>query len=321
MSFLEHLEDLRWTLVKCAIALVTSLVICLFVCDKLAQVLEWPIRNMNLLEKDQPTVTLFIGQKRLGPYQVTPEGLPGLPATGTPHLVYRLELSGTGDGDLSTAAFKLDPKAEPGTSQVQLKNLNPAEGFMVAFDISLYFAMAISAPFWLYFIAQYLGPALRAKEKKLLRTWLGWGSVLFLAGVGLTFFILLPLSLRASIQYSNLLGFDPYDWRADEYIGFTGKFMFGMGIGFQLPIITLALVKIGILNYRTLAHYRRHVIVVSLILGALLTTPEVLTQVAMAVPLCLLYEACIWIAWYWERKKRKEEKAEQYQSPYSDAGR
>ncbi len=67
----------------------------------------------------------------------------------------------------------------------------------------------------------------------------------------------------------------------------------------------LLLVKIGILTHKQLAHYRRHVIVLSLILGAILTTPEPITQVAMAVPLYLLYEICIWIAWYWDRQKRR----------------
>jgi sec-independent protein translocase protein TatC len=71
--------------------------------------------------------------------------------------------------------------------------------------------------------------------------------------------------------------------------------------------VVLFLVKIGVLTHADLAKYRRHVVVLSLILGAVLTTPEVVTQVAMAIPLYLLYEVCIWIAWYWERKKRRAE--------------
>jgi sec-independent protein translocase protein TatC len=80
-----------------------------------------------------------------------------------------------------------------------------------------------------------------------------------------------------------------------------------MGLGFQFPLVVLFLVKIGVLTHADLAKYRRHVVVLSLILGAVLTTPEVVTQVAMAIPLYLLYEVCIWIAWYWERKKRRAE--------------
>jgi sec-independent protein translocase protein TatC len=120
-----------------------------------------------------------------------------------------------------------------------------------------------------------------------------------------TYFLLLPVALRASVKYSELLGFSASDWQADEYINFTCKFILGMGVGFQFPLVVLFLVKMGLLTHKQLAHFRRHVIVLSLILGAVLTTPEIITQVAMAIPLYLLYEICIWIAWYWEWKKRK----------------
>jgi sec-independent protein translocase protein TatC len=101
------------------------------------------------------------------------------------------------------------------------------------------------------------------------------------------------------------MGVEAYDWRADEYISFVTRFILGMGIGFQFPVIVLLLVKIGILTHHQLAQFRRHVIVLSLVVGALLTTPEVITQISMAVPLCILYECAIWIAWYWDWKKRK----------------
>jgi sec-independent protein translocase protein TatC len=107
------------------------------------------------------------------------------------------------------------------------------------------------------------------------------------------------------MKYSDLLGFSATDWRASEYIDFVCKFLLGMGVGFQFPLVVLILVKMGLVTHRQLAHYRRHVLVISLILGAILTTPEVFTQVAMAVPLYLLYEICILIAWYWDWKKRK----------------
>ena len=138
-------------------------------------------------------------------------------------------------------------------------------------------------------------------------SWLGWSVFLFFAGVLSTYFLLLPVALKASMKYSELLNLSAADWRADDYVNFVSKFILGMGIGFQFPLVVLFLVKLGILTHQQLAKYRRHVIVVVLILGAVLTTPEVITQVAMAVPLYLLYEVCIWIAWYWDWKKRKGE--------------
>jgi sec-independent protein translocase protein TatC len=161
----------------------------------------------------------------------------------------------------------------------------------------------------LFFIGQFMLPALHLRERKVLFIWLGWSSTLFMVGVAMTYFVLLPVSLRASVEYSELLGFSATDWRAEEYISFVTKFLLGMGIGFQFPVIVLILVKMGLLTHATLAKYRRHVCVLSFFLGAILTTPEVITQVAMAIPLYLLYEISIWIAWYWERKKRKAEQA------------
>ena len=117
----------------------------------------------------------------------------------------------------------------------------------------------------------------------------------------------MPIALAASVQYSNWLGFSANQWRAEDYLSFVCKFMLGMGLGFELPVIVLTLVKIGVLNYRMLASFRRYVIVISFVLGAILTTPEVITQVLMAVPLYLLYEISVWIAWYWERQDRKRE--------------
>jgi sec-independent protein translocase protein TatC len=102
------------------------------------------------------------------------------------------------------------------------------------------------------------------------------------------------------------MGVQMPEWRAETYFSFVTKFMLGMGLGFEMPVVLLALVKIGILDYRKLASFRRYMIVVNLVLGALLTTPEVLTQVLMFVPLQILYEASVWIAWYWERKEKKK---------------
>jgi sec-independent protein translocase protein TatC len=86
--------------------------------------------------------------------------------------------------------------------------------------------------------------------------------------------------------------------------------MIGMGIGFQMPVVLLTLVKIGVLSYTALRKMWRYMIVINLVLGALLTTPEVITQVMMAGPLYLLYEISVWVAWYWERRDRKREEAE-----------
>jgi len=131
------------------------------------------------------------------------------------------------------------------------------------------------------------------------------GLGLFLTGVSFCYFVLMPVALSASQMYSSWLGLGASQWRAEDYISFVCRFMLGMGLGFEMPVVILTLVKIGVLNYSTLSKARRYMIVINLILGAVLTTPEVVTQILMFVPLQLLYEITVWIAWYWDRQEKK----------------
>jgi sec-independent protein translocase protein TatC len=303
-SFWAHLEDLRGALVKSAVVVVLALGICLLLDAQLVRILEYPLRRMTAFEVARPTVTLELGSSLLGPTPVTREEFPALPPGPAPQAVYKVSSAVIAGQTVLTLKPDLHPPSG-GPLSIRLHNLSPAEAFLVAFHVALYAALAVSSPFWIYFLGGFILPAFNFRERQLVFRWIGWGVALFATGVLSTYFFLLPVALRASVKYSQLLGFSAADWQAGEYIDFVCKFLFGMGVGFQFPLVVLFLVKLGILTHRQLAHFRRHVIVLSLILGALLTTPEPITQIAMAVPLYLLYETCIWIAWYWDRQKRR----------------
>jgi sec-independent protein translocase protein TatC len=189
---------------------------------------------------------------------------------------------------------------------VELVNLSPAGAFFVAFQVAFYGGMVLASPFILYFIASFVFPALRLNERKHIYRALFFGGGLFLTGICFCYFILMPVALAAAQLYSKWMGFSAFQWRAEDYISFVCKFMLGMGLGFELPVVILTLVKIGVLNYSTLAKARRYMIVINLILGGVLTTPEPITQLVMFVPLQLLYEITVWIAWYWDRQERKK---------------
>ncbi len=306
-TFWEHVEDLRKVLVKSAIAIGVALVVCLLLDKHLVRILEWPLRNMDMYFQPKPTLTLQLGATRFGPFEVSAEDFPGLKTEVGASTTLRAKAVKV--GEQTVLALEPVPEAEAGEapSKVRLHNIGPAEGFFIAFRIGIYGAIILSSPFWIYFMGQFLLPALHVHEKRILYAWLGWGTFLFACGVLLTYFVLLPLALQASMKYSEMLGFDASAWRADDYINFVTKFVLGMGVGFQFPVVILILVKLGFINYRHLMKYRRHVLLLCFIMGAILTTPEVVTQVAMAVPLYLLYEASIIIAWYWDRQKRKAE--------------
>lgn len=307
-SFWDHLKDLRTALLRSAIAIGLAVILCLLIADKIVALLERPLRNIDIFQNPKPTVTFKIGGTQLGPYQVTREQFAGLPEGDAPQAVYEIGVSEIAGQQVATLK-PLPPIENAASLRVRLHNLSPAEAFFVAFRVAIYGALIVAAPFWIYFMGQFFLPALNMRERSVLYQWFGWGLLLFLTGVALTYFLLLPIALHASVEYSHLMGFEAYDWRAESYIGFVTKFIVGMGVGFQFPIVVLLMVKMGLLTHEQLGHYRRHVVVLSLVLGAVLTTPEVITQIAMAIPLYILYEISILIAKYWDWKARRAEAA------------
>jgi sec-independent protein translocase protein TatC len=312
-SFLEHLEDLRWMLIKSLAALGVAVVVCLLAGNVVVTVLRYPLsRARASYDNHVQVATLLFGTNRLGTLQFSPEQKARFGFSTNQFLALHLEPVTIGSNQVLGVRVETgEPAANAGRLNVEIVNLSPAGGFIVAFQVAIYAGMLIASPFILYFVAQFVFPALRMKEKKYIFRGLFFAVGLFLLGVSFCYFVLLPVALTASVGYSKWLGFAAPQWRAEDYISFVTKFMLGMGIGFELPVVLLILVKIGVLNYRLLARARRYVIVINFILGAVLTTPEVITQVLMAIPLQILYEITVWIAWYWERQERKRAEAEE----------
>ena len=307
-SFLEHLEDFRWLLIKCVVALSLTMLVCLIGANYVISIIKWPLTQAKVnYPGTNQIVTVSFGATRLGSYPITPEQQQLL-HTGTNHFAaVVVEPVTVGTNQILSWRVNDDPAAlaEAQRMHIDLVNLTPAGGFFVAFQVAFYGGMVLASPFLLYFIASFVFPALRLKERKYVYRALFIGGGLFLIGVSFCYVVLMPVALAASQMYSQWLGLGAMQWRAEEYISFVCKFMLGMGLGFELPVVILTLVKIGVLDYAMLRGMWRYMIVIVLVLGAVLTTPEVVTQILMAVPLYMLYEITVWIAWYWERRDRK----------------
>jgi sec-independent protein translocase protein TatC len=307
-SFLDHLEDLRWVLIKSITTLAVAMLLCLIAGDLVVRILKWPLERAKVnYPGTNQVVTVTYGTNKLTTLKLTPEQEKALQLDTTNRFV-AIEVEPQILGTNRVLGWKVNPDPTLAVSAQKLKieliNLSPAGGFIVAFQVALYGGTVMASPFILYFILSFVFPALKMKEQKYVRRGLFFGAGLFLAGVCFCYFILMPVALAASQMYSNWLGFGATQWRAEDYISFICKFMLGMGLGFELPVVLLTLVKIGVLSYRGLRAMWRYMIVIVLVLGGLLTTPEVLTQVMMAVPLYGLYELSVWIAWYWEEPNR-----------------
>ncbi|HTR42167.1 MAG TPA: twin-arginine translocase subunit TatC [Pseudomonadales bacterium] len=308
-SFLEHLEDFRWVLIKSLAALGVAMLICLMGANYVVTILKWPLAHAPLRHSSTTQVAVVsFGGKHLDDFELSPDQQKLLNLGTNRFVSVQIDPVMIGTNQVLSWHVNSDPAAiaESQRLNVDLINLSPAGAFFVAFQVAFYGGMVLAAPFILYFAASFIFPALKVNERRHIYPALIFGVMLFLIGVAFCYFILMPLALSASQMYSNWLGFGAYQWRAEDYISFVCRFMLGMGIGFELPVVILTLVKIGVLSYSTLAKARRYMIVINLILGAVLTTPEVITQITMFIPLQLLYEITVWIAWYWDRRDRKK---------------
>jgi sec-independent protein translocase protein TatC len=308
-SFLEHLEDLRWMLIKVASTLFLSMLVCMIAGNKLVAFLTWPLRNAQKLTATvQPHAAVYLGTNVVG--RVQPHEL--LPWTGRTNLVYslRIEPVTVGTNVLLGVTLGTNDVPEPIPDAVTLKTYGPIAGFMVALKLALYGGLVISAPFLIFFIGQFVLPAMKVKEKKWLYKVAGFGAVLFLAGIAFCYFIIVQVALMASVQFAQWMGFGADEWRAEEYISFVTTFMLGMGLSFQLPLVILTFVKIGLLDYEKLTRFRAYWIVIDLCISAVVTpSGDPLTMVLMAVPLAMLYELSVGITWWWEYSDRRRAKA------------
>lgn len=309
--FLEHLEDLRWTLIKCVSALVIAMVLCLVASNHLVTLLTWPLRNAQQLAGIRnPTVTVWLGTNLLG--RLPQSHLTNtLPATNLPASVTLVpERVGTN----IFLTLRPDPPADPHSSQarnlVTLKNYSPIGPFQVALNLMLYGGLGLASPFLLLFIGQYILPAMRKNEKAFLYRAAATGGFLFLLGVTFCYFIIMQVMLLMTVEFSRWMGFTADEWRAEDYIGFMLKFLLGAGLSFQLPVVILTLVRVGLLSVETLSRIRPYFIIGNLVFCAVITpSGDPVTLLLLAIPLHILYEISVAIAAYWERRERRREAA------------
>ncbi|HEX5399010.1 MAG TPA: twin-arginine translocase subunit TatC [Verrucomicrobiae bacterium] len=306
-TFLEHLEDFRWVLIKSVVTLFVAMLVCLIGANHVVQIIKWPLAHAyNYHRSTNQTVIVSFGTNQIGKFQVTPDLRQSFNLGTNRFVAVTVEPVAIGTNQVLGWRVSTNHPAliDADRVNVELVNLSPAGGFVVAFQVALYGGAVLAAPFIFYFVASFVFPALKIRERKYINHGLGVGVGLFLTGVAFCYFALMPVALAAAQMYSNWLGLGALQWRAEDYISFVCKFILGMGLGFELPVVILTLVKIGVLDYEMLSKARRYMIVINLILGAVLTTPEPITQIVMFVPLQGLYELTVWIAWYWDQTDR-----------------
>lgn len=182
----------------------------------------------------------------------------------------------------------------------------PGESFTLSLQLALYAGIAASFPLLLFFFLQFITPGLLHKERKILYQSLGVAFFLFLVGITFAYFIVLPSVLGFFFTYSMDFGI-ANDWRIGYYISFATKLVLMFGLAFQLPVIIMPLVKLGMLTYEMMRGTRSYAFVGICIVSAILTPPDIMSLIIMALPLYMLYEGCIWLAWWDNKSKPKQE--------------
>ena len=194
---------------------------------------------------------------------------------------------------------------------VLMQALNPTEGFMLSIKLSLFAGIIISFPLLLYFLLQFILPGLKNNEKRALWPALLIGFGLFIGGVLFSYFFVLPKVLDFFYTYSQDMGVTN-EWRIGYYISFATQFTLIFGLGFELPVVVMTMVRLGILNYEIMRNTRSYAILAIIIIAAVITpTPDALTLFLLAGPMIILYEICIWLAFFYKRKQREAEIAEE----------
>ncbi|MFA5454809.1 MAG: twin-arginine translocase subunit TatC [Sulfurimonas sp.] len=182
-------------------------------------------------------------------------------------------------------------------------SVNAAEGmvttnqvggaFFVALKVSFFAAILASLPIILAQIWAFVAPALYANEKKMVIPFILGGTIMFGVGVLFAYYFVTPFGFAFLIEFGSFT-FTPLI-NIEEYVGFFTKILFGFGIAFELPVFAYTLALLGMINDRNMIDFFRYAIVIIFIVAAVLTPPDVLTQLLMAIPLIFLYAISILI--------------------------
>jgi sec-independent protein translocase protein TatC len=207
------------------------------------------------------------------------------------------------------------PDIEAAKPVIELVWRKPAESFFTAMKLALYAGLIVAFPLIFYFLLEFVMPGLTDREKKLLWPALAIGFGLFLAGVFLAFFFVVPNTLQFFHVFGNDIDGTRDQWTVADYVTFVTTFSLIFGASFELPVVVLVLVKLGLLTSEFMRRTRAWAIVIIVVVAAIITpTGDPGTLASLALPMIVMYEACIWIAVWLERKERAREAADEAES-------
>lgn len=201
-----------------------------------------------------------------------------------------------------TAAWELTGFPE----RPQLHFPNPAGLFVAYLKLSIIAGVVGALPIIFYQLWAFIAPGLYAREKRFALPFVFASTALFAGGAFFGMKVAFPLAFRYLLSYAG--SHPDFDINptimVDEYVGFISRMLIAFGAVFELPVLVFFLSVAGIVTHVHLIKFFRYFVVVSFVLGAMLTPPDLLSQFLLAIPLCVLYGISIGIAWLFSRKKQ-----------------
>lgn len=187
------------------------------------------------------------------------------------------------------------------------------EAFFVEIKVSIFAAFLLSFPVIANQIWAFIAPGLYAKEKKAFLPFLIATPILFAMGASLAYFVVMPTAFKWFLGFEGSAGGLPQEAlpAMGDYLDLVMRFIIAFGVSFLLPVLLLLLNKAGIVSRDQLLATRRYVIVGIFVIAALITPPDVVSQIALAIPLLVLFEVSLWLMKISERRAAREKAAEQ----------
>jgi len=261
MSFLGHLEELRWHLVRSAAAI--------FIIGIVLFVFQKEVFNHFLLAHRKPD---FIT------YQIFCDFF---------------NLFGM-DSTFCNVAFTDN-----------LISLKPTQQLMTAIWSSLILGIILSFPYLIWELWRFISPGLTSKEAKSSRGFMFIASFLFFCGIAFSFYVIAPISIHFLYNY-KISDVIQNNFTLESHIGLVTNMLLGVSVLFELPVLVYFLTKIGLVTPEFLKTYRKHALVLVLILAAIITPPDVASQVIVAIPILILYEVSIKVSRMVIKKQNKD---------------
>lgn len=181
------------------------------------------------------------------------------------------------------------------------------EAFFVEIKVAFFAAIMVAFPVWVTQMWKFVAPGLYANEKRAFLPFLVMTPVLFGLGASMAYFIAMPVALKFLLGYSGDIGGVTQEALpgVGNYLSFVTKFIFGFGVAFLLPVLVMLLERAGIVTRQQLTAGRRYAIVGAFAIAAVLTPPDIISQLLLAIPLCLLYEFALIAIWFTQRRREK----------------